>query len=80
MHLTRVMQNLEIGFEKHMKKSERSCVEMGSKFYENSFKMIAKLRQNGAQSGPRGSRGSKNYAEITKTRPEALGAGTLAAF
>ena len=74
------MQNLEKSIEKHMKKSERSCEEMGSKFYENSSKITGKLRQNGAQSGPRGSRGSKSHAKITKTRPEALEAGTLAAF
>ena len=63
-----------------MKKSERSCVEIWPKFYENSAKITPKLRQNGAQSGPRGSRGSKSHAKITKTRPEALGSGTVVAF
>ena len=53
---------------------------MRSEVYKNSFKIKAKWRQNGAQSGPRGSRGSKSHAEITKTRPEALGSGTVAAF
>ena len=42
--------------------------------------MRPKWRQNATQSGPRGSRGSKSHAKITKTRPEALGAGTPAAF
>ena len=55
-------------------------MELTSKFHQNSSRITEKWRQNGAQSGPRGSRGSKNHAEITKTRPEALGAGTLAAF
>ena len=66
--------------EKHMKKSQRSCAELKSNFYQNSSKITPKWRQNGAQSGPRGSRGSKSHAEITKTRPEALGSGTLVAF
>ena len=55
-------------------------MEMRSEVYKNSFKIIAKWRQNGAHSGPRGSRGRKNHAEITKTRPEALGSGTVVAF
>ena len=42
--------------------------------------MTLKWRQNGAQSGPRASRGSKSHAKITKTRPELLGPGTPAAF
>ena len=42
--------------------------------------MTSKWRQNGAQSGPRGSRSSKKHAEIRKTHPEALHPGTLVAF
>ncbi len=53
---------------------------MTSELYQNSLKMTPKWRQNGIQSGSRGSRGSKSHAKITKTRPEALGAGTPAAF
>ena len=55
-------------------------MELSSKLHQNSSKITPKWRQNGAQSGPRGSRGSKSHAKITKTRPEALGPGTLAAF
>ena len=66
--------------EKHMKKSQRSCVEKAAEFHQNSSKMTQEWRQNGTQSGSRGSRGSKSHAKITKTRPEALGSGTVVAF
>ena len=55
-------------------------MELSSKFHQNSSKITPKWRQNGAQSGPRGSRGGKNHAEIIKTRPEAIPSGTLVAF
>ena len=53
---------------------------MRSEVYQSFSKMIEKWRQNGAQSGPRDSTGSKNHAQITKTRPEAIPSGTLVAF